>query len=831
MKKQLLLILMLLLPLGASADKSGTCGTNLKWNYVEETHILKIFGNGAMTDFNLYTNPWREINVERVIIEEGVTSIGTCAFVYQSSLTSVIIPNSVTKIGYAAFASCGNLSSITIPTSVTSIGGEAFYGCVRLTSITIPNSVTSIEKRAFCGCTGLTSITIPNSVTTIGESAFYGCWKLTSITIPNGVTRIESNTFGDCNNLSTVTIPNSVTSIASEAFADCKNLSSITIPNSVRYIEGSAFAWCSSLTSITIPNRVTSIESKTFFGCTSLTSVTIPNSVTNIKYNAFDGCSSLTSVTIPNSVTCIGDEAFQNCSGLTSITIPNSVTDIGIWAFKNCSSLTSVTIGNKVTVLGDYAFSYCNNLTTIVVEKGNSKYDSRDNCNAIIETSSNQLIVGCKNTTISNSVTSIGAGAFYGCKGLTSITIPNSVTIIGHVAFADCSSLASITIPNSVIEIVNQAFEYCSGLKTITIPNSIESIGYRAFAGCSGLTNVYCLAKNVPETDTYTFIGAYIENTILHVPAASVDAYSSIDPWRNFKDIVGIVLPEHTLTYLLDGKEYKSYKIEEGEIITPEPQPTKEGYTFSGWSEIPATMPAQDVIITGSFKINKYLLTYKVDDEIVKSDSIVYNTVITPEANPTKEGYTFSGWSAIPETMPAQDVVITGSFKINKYLLTYKVDDEIVKSDSIVYNTAITPEAEPTKEGYTFSGWSEIPETMPAKDVLVTGTFSINSYKLTYMIDDKVYKDTVYEYSATIIPEPIPAGNYATFEWIDLPEAMPAHDVVVHASYTTGIREMILTKPQDVQIYSLNGKKLNKLQKGLNIVRMSNGTTKKVVVK
>ncbi|UKK54865.1 leucine-rich repeat protein [Prevotella sp. E2-28] len=591
MKKQLLLILMLLLPLGASADKSGTCGTNLKWNYVEETHILKIFGNGAMTDFNLYTNPWREINVERVIIEEGVTSIGTCAFVYQSSLTSVIIPNSVTKIGYAAFASCGNLSSITIPTSVTSIGGEAFYGCVRLTSITIPNSVTSIEKRAFCGCTGLTSITIPNSVTSIEKRAFCGC------------------------------------------------------------------------------------------------------------------------------------------------------------------------------------------------------------------------------------------------TGLTSITIPNSVTIIGHVAFADCSSLASITIPNSVIEIVNQAFEYCSGLKTITIPNSIESIGYRAFELCSGLTNVYCLAKNVPETDTYTFIGAYIENTILHVPAASVDAYSSIDPWRNFKDIVGIVLPEHTLTYILDGKEYKSYKIEEGEIITPEPQPTKEGYTFSGWSEIPATMPAQDVIITGSFKINKYLLTYKVDDEIVKSDSIVYNTVITPEANPTKEGYTFSGWSAIPETMPAQDVVITGSFKINKYLLTYKVDDEIVKSDSIVYNTAITPEAEPTKEGYTFSGWSEIPETMPAKDVLVTGTFSINSYKLTYMIDDKVYKDTVYEYSATIIPEPIPAGNYATFEWIDLPETMPAHDVVVHASYTTGIREMILTKPQDVQIYSPNGKKLNKLQKGLNIVRMSNGTTKKVVVK
>lgn len=111
-------------------------------------------------------------------------------------------------------------------------------------------------------------------------------------------------------------------------------------------------------------------------------------------------------------------------------------------------------------------------------------------------------------------------------------------------------------------------------------------------------------------------------------------------------------------------------------------------------------------------------------------------------------------------------------------------------------------------------------------------SFTINTkYKLTYMIDDKVYKDTVYEYSATIVPEPMPAGNYATFEWIDLPETMPAHDVVVHASYTTGIREMILAKPQDVQIYSPNGKKLNKLQKDLNIIRISNGKTQKVVVK
>ena len=320
-----------------------------------------------------------------------------------------------------------------------------------------------------------------------------------------------------------------------------------------------------------------------------------------------------------------------------------------------------------------------------------------------------------------------------------------------------------------------------------------------------------------PTKEGYTFSGwSAIPETM---PAHDVEVSGS------FK------VNKYLLTYKVDGEVFKSDSIVYISSLTPIAEPTKEGYTFSGWSEIPSTMPAQDVVVTGTFKVNKYLLTYKVDDEIVKSDSIVFNTAITPEAEPTKEGYTFSGWSAIPETMPAKDVVVTGTFKINKYLLTYKVDDEVFKSDSIVYNTAITPEANPTKEGYTFSGWSEIPETMPAKDVLVTGTFSINSYKLTYMIDDKVYKDTVYEYSATIVPEPMPEGNYVTFEWIDLPETMPAHDVVVHASYTTGIREMVLAKPQDVQIYSPNGKKLNKLQKGLNIVVMSNGKTQKVVVK
>ena len=292
---------------------------------------------------------------------------------------------------------------------------------------------------------------------------------------------------------------------------------------------------------LTIPSEVngysvTSIGEYAFRGCSSLTSVTIPNSVTSIVYGAFYKCSGLTSVIIPNSVTNIWRYAFYGCSGLTSVTIPNSVTSIGGLAFDGCTGLTSISIPNSVTSIGYSAFSSCSGLTSVKVESGNTVYDSRYNCNAIIHTKTNELIVGCKNTSIPNTVTSIGTSAFYGCSGLASVAIPNSVTSIGDSAFGSCSGLASVTIPNSVTSIGIYVFAGCSGLTSVTIPNSVTSIGERAFYNCSGLTEVYSLIE-----EPFAINSGFLTYTTLYVPKDTKAKYEATDGWKEFKNIIEIV--------------------------------------------------------------------------------------------------------------------------------------------------------------------------------------------------------------------------------------------------------------------------------------------------
>ena len=384
---------------------SGYCGgegdgKNLTWTLSSEG-TLKIGGAGTMKNYSDSSSnraPWylygyvRSYAIRKLVIFDGVTSIGEMAFSSCRDLKSITIPDSVTSIGSCAFMDCRELESVTIPDRVTSVKDWVFAGCSKLTSIEIPNSVTSIGNSAFSRCSELTNIEIPNSVTSIGERAFYYC-ALTSIEIPNSVTSIGESVFALCSRLTNIEIPNSVTSIGVETFLHCSGLTSIKIPDSITSIGEYAFYGCSALTSVEIPNNVTSIGTLAFCGCSGLTSVAIPDSVTSIGGSAFEGCSGLTSVEIPDSVTSIRIKAFKDCSSLTSVEIPDSVTSIDHSAFEGCSGLTSIEIPDSVTSIGYSAFKDCSGLTSVEIP---------------------------------NSVTSIGGSAFYGCSALTNIYFSGS---------------------------------------------------------------------------------------------------------------------------------------------------------------------------------------------------------------------------------------------------------------------------------------------------------------------------------------------------------------------------------------------------------------------
>ena len=363
----------------------------------------------------------------------------------------------------------------------------------------------------------------------------------------------------------------------------------------------------SGFTSVTIPETIT---------CNGTT-----YSVTSIGEEAFYWCYSLTSITIPNSVTSIGDWAFGGCCYLTSVTIPNSVTSIGNGAFEFCSSLTSIAIPNSVTSIGEGAFNSCDDLISIVVESGNSTYDSRENCNAIIETATNTLIAGCKNTVIPNSVTSIGEWAFGDCSSLTSITIPNNVTSIGDYAFSACSSLTSVTLGKNLTSIGWDAFQHCSSIREVT-----------AF---------------MPTPPAAVNCGINPAAATLYVPAEYIGTYSNTLWWEDFKEIRAIDADYVVTFFDWDDTVLARVTVAAGEAATAPADPVREGYTFIGWDKDFSFVNSNlDVYAQYQMDAGERDMTLVFKDQDNKQLSTQSITVMFPPV-PDIKGFTFLYWKTI----------------------------------------------------------------------------------------------------------------------------------------------------------------------------------------
>ena len=452
--------------IAASAESSGNCGdsgSNVTWS-LDDNGTLTISGSGKIEDYRSdIDQPWysNRSDITSVVIEPGVTSIGSQAFYECSNLTSITIPSGLTSIGEQAFGNCTGLTSITIPSGFISIGDYAFWNCTGLTSITIQNGVTSIGTGACWNCTGLTSITIPSSVTSIGVNVFYNCTGLTDITV-------DSNNSSFCSESGVLFNKDKTTLIY---YPLGKNDSSYTIPDGVTVIEQYAFYCNSKLTSVTIPSGVTSIGEMAFRECSGLTSVIVPSSVTSIEYNAFWCCFNLI-IYIPGGIT-IGIDAFYSTAAKITYTVDSSnnvkITDI------------SLSSGNTVDIPPEI-----DGKTVIAVDEDHRHKVGNHTC-----------VTNTTPTCIKKATCGICGQDYYGDHDLSHHNaVPHTCTADGTVEYWDCSVCGKkFSDPNGTAEITNIADPNDparhSLVKTDEKAPTCTDNGNRAYWTCTECRNIF----------------------------------------------------------------------------------------------------------------------------------------------------------------------------------------------------------------------------------------------------------------------------------------------------------------------------------------------------
>ena len=541
----LLAVLLLTAAGSALAEElaKGSWGDNLTWSLSDDNTltISTISGTGDMRDGS-YAGSYSS-QIKKVVVAEGVTSIGANAFNGWPLLKAVELPSTLKRIEEYAFQNCSLLSAVELPSNLESIGNTAFSGCSSLSAVSIPSSVKSIGKEAFAYCFALSSVTGAEGVETIGQDAFVQCGHLKSYPWSNCLKSIGDTAFNQCD-LSSVDLPNTVETIGNAAFSHNANLTRATLLENKNFtaIPDTLFCSCGMLEAVEVPDSVTRIGADAFNGCSSAV-ITLPENISTIGNYAFanvkkiicnpasttatvmpvgqyfsapdapdlllyfDGSDIILdkyigaggAVTIPAGVKEISNSAFVGCDKITSVTIPDGVTRIRVNAFSGCTGLTSVTIPESVTQIDQNAFYNCSSLESVRIPSG---------------------------------VTRIEDNTFYGCASLESVSIPSGVTVIGISAFEGCASLTDVTLPSGITEIYNTTFKGCASLTDIDIPSGVTRIGESAFEGCAGLTYV-TIPDSVIKIWSYTFKDC--TSATITLPD---DVIPSIGTFENVKAVV-----------------------------------------------------------------------------------------------------------------------------------------------------------------------------------------------------------------------------------------------------------------------------------------------------
>lgn len=762
-----------------------------------------------------------------------VTGIGSNSFDDCRKLISVSIPSSVTAIWGAAgaFVSCSALISIDVDennTEYSSVDGVLFdkehasiicYPQGRQGDYNIPNSVTSIGYRAFAYCGSLTSVSIPNSVTSIGMEAFRNS-GLTSVSISNSVTSIGEDAFYACIGLTSVYIPNSVTTINTRAFLFCSGLTSIDVD------EGNAKY--SSVDGVLFDKEQVSIIC---YPRGKQGDYNIPNGVTSIGEYAFSDCIGLTSVYIPNSVTTIGGCAFQECKGLTSIILPNNVKSIGNSAFWECVGLTSVSIPKSVTSIGVYPFTCCRNLTSINVDKDNEVYSSIDG------------VVFNKDAT--------------------------------ELMFVPCGMTGIYTIPNSVTKIADYAFTFSEQINGVSIPCSVRSIG-EAFGGCPGLKVVYVYGV-IPPSLQYNSFSGISSDCVLYVPSGVKSVYEESSAWRIFKNKQGMNIviqspefAEQAPTSLsLVGKYTEEHVkvVETGfegcgkgnELLLTglDPQTT---YSVSYYAKGENGYCEKDTFCLSTSSLELVTLQPKSVSETCAIVAATTN-IIDEE---TSVGFQWKKYDAPSTLKPSEGYAAIYEGQLEGYVKNlqpafyynvrafYKSSTgNYYYSDWVTFDPSDFSYFEPTVHTYPAQGVTH--NSARVKGYVLAGTDDILEQGFMYGVQGQenarlrtvcatdlsgVDMATVFasgQVMTAVLDDLSPCTTYVCRAFVKTAKGLVYGEdmTFMTGEDVTGIEsvEPTVSEPTVIGYYDLNGRKYETLQKGLNIIRYSDGSVRKMLMK
>ena len=474
-------------PVVVNNGECGEDGGNLTWT-LDSEGTLTVSGTGRMKNYPLKmdplavnTAPWAGLPVKQVVIEEGVSNVGECAFYRCADIVSVSLPESVASIWMGAFSCCAGLTSVTIPDGVGRIGERAFADCGGLTSLTVGDGLDTVGYNAFAGCDKLETLTIGKSIEKVSVGDLSICKKsLKNAVVSDGAASLCDCAFSGYTALTSVALPESLKSVGERAFLNCKRLEGLTLPSAVETIGKEAFCLCVSLPSLAIPAGVTVIPERAFAGCTGLNAVSIPNTVQAIWLGAFFCCTALTSVVIPDSVTDVGESAFWHCESLTEAAIGNGVRYMGCDAFAGCDSLRKLYVGKPIETmtLSDLTVPACNTLDVVVTYGVKRIAPKAFQCYKWLNT-----------VTLPQTVTEIGDSAFQNCVRLAAVNFPDRLIAIGEAAFKE-SGASYVKLPDSLTTMGKEAFRCCDRLVGVEIGNGLAEISEDAFRDCKALTYV-----------------------------------------------------------------------------------------------------------------------------------------------------------------------------------------------------------------------------------------------------------------------------------------------------------------------------------------------------